>query len=520
MGELRQDLLDSGLELRETHISWVFLSEDRVWKIKRPVALGFLDFSTLDRRRAACEAEIELNRRLAPDVYLGLSPIRRSDDGRHRIDGDRGEIVDWAVSMRRLPDRSRADQLLEAGNLDEDRIDQLAQRLADFHSRSPTSEAITAYGAPDAIAGNVEENFEQTRESIQHYLEKDEVAELVEDQRSFLSDHREAFEDRMRAGRIRDGHGDLRLEHCYFLDDGLAIIDCIEFNDRFRYGDVAIDLAFLAMDLDWHGRVDLGERLLARYALLSNDYDFYPLIDFYAGYRAYVRAKIASLCAIDQDLDWSERQSADHAARPYYLLALACDRQPLLEPRVVAVGGWIGAGKTTVANWLCSELSAPRVSSDRTRKFILGESPSTKNLDDPFSGAYTAEISERVYEEVLRRADAVLRSGRSVVLDASFRTIDDRRRARDLAAEHGVPFHLVECRLDREELRARLKQRDLANEVSDGRAEILDSFIEGWETIDELATGEHLVLDTSMPKDAVLERLRRAIPTWPRGLTA
>ena len=520
MRDLRRDLEERGYELRETHISRVFLGPDRVWKVKRPVSLGFLDFSTLELRRRACEAEVELNRRLAPDVYLGVVPVRRGEDGRHRFGGDEGRRVDWAVEMRRLPDEARADTLLEGGELTEDHVDRLAARLVAFHEAAPVTEEITRFGDPELISRNLEENFEQTRDTIDAYLKKPQIEELVEGQRRFLEEHADAFRERMRAGRVRDGHGDLRLEHCYFVDGRVEIIDCIEFNDRFRFGDVAIDLAFLAMDLKWHGRVDLAERLLGRYALLANDYDLFPLIDFYAGYRAYVRAKIASMSALDRELDLEEREAARHDARPYYLLALACERRPLIEPRLVAVGGWIASGKTTVSEWLSRELSAPVVSSDRTRKHLLGETPETRNPDPAFSGAYTPDMSERVYAELLRRADAVLRSGRSVILDASFRSREERRRARELASSAGVPFQMVECRVELEKLRRRLRERETSGGVSDGRLEILDDFITRWEEIDELPEDEHLRLDTGRSEEEVLERLRAAIPTWPGELTA
>ncbi len=516
---LRTDLTTSGLELVETHISWVFLDERDVWKVKKPVDFGFLDFTTADKRRRACEAEVELNRRLAPDVYLGVVPITRDEAGRHELDGD-GETVDWAVHMRRLPDADRADVRLADGRLATERIDDLAARLAVFHARSRCDEETASYGSVDAIGRNVHENFEQTRDTVNDYLTAEQAEEIEEWQRRFLTENAQAFAARIDSGKVRDGHGDLRLEHVYFdhRDRPPTVIDCIEFNERFRFADVCADVAFLAMDLAWHGRVDLAERLLAAYAREANDYDLYPLVDFYESYRAYVRGKVATMLAADVDADTAARERAGAEARRYFLLALASERRPLLRPAVVAVGGLIAAGKSTVAQRIAAELSAPVVGSDRTRKHLLGVEPEVKVHVPAWRKGYTPERTAQVYEEVLRRGAAVLRSQRPVVLDASFRSRHHRKAARRLAADHGVPFTFVECRTEIEILKERLRRRAQTTSVSDGRLEILDDFAASWQPVDELPASEYVMLDTSRSLDDNVELLRDRMPTWPTGL--
>ncbi|MEE8525964.1 MAG: hypothetical protein V3T72_18665 [Thermoanaerobaculia bacterium] len=263
-----------GIELVETHISWVFLGDGEVWKVKKPVDFGFLDFSTSEKRRRACEAEIDLNRRLAPDVYLGVAAVTRDSQGRHRIGGS-GEPVDWAVHMKRLPDADRADVRLGAERLDAAQIEQIAAYLAAFHARSRCDRETARYGTVEAIGRNVRENFEQTRDVICAHLSAAEAAEIEAWQNRFLADNASLFAARVAAGRVRDGHGDLRLEHVYLdQEDRPTVVDCVEFNERFRYADVCADVAFLAMDLAWHQRVDLAERLLAAYAREANDFDF------------------------------------------------------------------------------------------------------------------------------------------------------------------------------------------------------------------------------------------------------
>jgi uncharacterized protein len=519
---LVHDLAGPHVDVVQTHISWVFLIGGDVYKVKKPVDLGFLDFTTLDRRRAACEAEVRLNRRLAEDVYLGVVPVTRERGGRYRLGGS-GEVVDYAVHMRRLPDALRGDVRLRSGRLGTDHLRAVAERLARFHADQIPDDAVSAFGMPEQVEQNVRENFEQTRSSIGAYLSQAEAQELETWHMDMLGRHRDLFVGRVRAGRVRDGHGDLRLEHVYLDDAGaVTVLDCIEFNDRFRYGDVCSDVAFLSMDLAYEGRVDLSEAFLGAYAQAAGDYDLYRLVDFYESYRAHVRAKISSILASDEAAPGPARSRAAERARRYYLLALAAERAPLVEPVVVAVGGLIASGKSTLASRIGERMAAPVVDADRTRKQLLGAAPTANISSGAFTGAYGPEATERVYGEVMRRGDAVLASGRPVVLDASFKARAHREKARELAARHGVPFRFVECRSSPDAVRDRLVRRaSRAGVVSDARVELLDAFAAAWEPVDELPGDEHLLLDTSgEPAEANLERVARWIPRCPDGLTA
>jgi aminoglycoside phosphotransferase family enzyme/predicted kinase len=528
MSNLKQDLLEPGayavrprhIELVETHISWVFLLDGEVYKVKKPVDFGFLDFGTIEQRRAACDAEVRYNARLAPQVYLGVVPIRRGEDGRCVLHGD-GPIVDWAVHMVRLADEWRADQRLARGTLTTEDLDAVAERLAAFHASARHDAATASLGSPQAIAVNVRENFLQTRDDIAGYLRPAEADEVEAWQLGILRDQAALFGERASRGRVRDGHGDLRLEHLYFGPAGeVTIIDCIEFNERFRVGDVCADVAFLSMDLAWHGRVDLAERLLASYARHADDYDLYALVDFYQSYRAWVRGKVASMLTRDQGAPEALRARAERDARRYFVLALAADKKPLLAPRVIAVGGLIASGKSTLADRLGAALSAPVIDSDRTRKGMLGVAPTRAVSEPAWSGAYDPAFTDDVYNEVLRRARVVLASGRPVILDASFRSAAMRRQARELAASHGVPFHFVECAAAREVCRERLRQRARSAHVSDGRLDIFDDFAQHFQPVTELAAPEHVVVDTARPLDESVRRVAERVGTWPRGLVA
>ena len=515
-----------GLELRETHISWVFLGPDEVWKVKKPVDFGFLDFTTRDRRRRACEAEVELNRRLAPEVYLGVVPlVSDSEEGLRVGSGNEAsaEVVDWVVHMRRLDDRRRADHLLASGDLGPEHLEQLATTLARFHRNADLGEA-NAGGLAD-VRRNVEENFEQTREALHNYLEPGQAIEVVEWQRDFLARHGALFDARRSTARIRDGHGDLRLDHVYFgeaggpsaADGSCTVLDCIEFNRRFRVADVCADVAFLAMDLQARGRADLSEHFLAAYARAAGDYDLYPLVDFYESYRAFVRGKIATFVAEDPTVEYRLRQRAAADARRFFLLALASERRSVVPPVVFAVGGVIASGKSTLANALGHALAAPVVDADHTRKELSGVDAHTPLPEAPWQGSYSDRQTETVYDEVLQRGDAVLRSGRSLVLDASFRCREHRLAARDLARRHGVPFRWVECRAPLEVCRRRLEERARRPGVSDGRLEIFDAFVARWEEVaaDEMSEGEGFSIDTREPLETNLARVTRGLSLWP-----
>jgi predicted kinase len=298
----------------------------------------------------------------------------------------------------------------------------------------------------------------------------------------------------METGSVRDGHGDLRLDQIYFDEQGRAsILDCIEFNDRFRFGDVASDIAFLAMDLENRNRRDLAEYFLAAYARAAGDFDLYLLVDFYESYRAVVRVKVAEI------------RGAREEAEAYFRTAQHCLRRTPATPWLVAVGGGIGTGKSTLANRLGEEFARPVIDTDRTRKQMAGLSPSRPGTEAPWSGLYDKAHTDRVYGEALRRAGAVLASGRTVVVDATFRSRRHRLAAKKTAADHGARFLFVECRSDPEVCRERLRQRAQGPGWSDGREEILEDFMRKWEPAEELGSGEHVVVDTAAPID---------LPSW------
>lgn len=304
--------------LRETHASAVFLAGARAYKLKKPVNLGFLDFSTLEKRQRACADEVRLNRRLAPDVYLGVEPVV-VNGGAVSVGGP-GTVIDYVVVMRRLADNASLQALIERGEATDCHVRGVAEHLAAFHLEAERGPRIDTFGRPEAIAANIEENFAQAEPFVGSTIERVVLDEISRSSWEFLAEHERLFCDRVARGCTRDGHGDLRAEHLYFDGGRLEIIDCIEFNERFRYGDVASDLAFLAMDLERLGQPGLADTLVARYDELT-PFAVREVLDFYRCYRAFVRGKVASIRWSQQPAGGTAAESALADARLHFGLS-------------------------------------------------------------------------------------------------------------------------------------------------------------------------------------------------------
>jgi aminoglycoside phosphotransferase family enzyme/predicted kinase len=490
------------VEMVATHISWVFLTDRDVWKVKRPVDYGFLDYTTVERRRHFCEEEVRLNRRLAPDVYLGVVPVRSSPAG-PTLTGD-GAVLDHAVHMRRVAESASAEALLRAGRLGHGSLWRLAGTLARFYAAAASA---PRYGSAEVVGANLAENFEQVQPFVGRFLTRATFEAVRAWQTGLVGREPERFAARVRQGRIRDGHGDLRLEHVYFEGEDPIVLDCVEFNERFRMGDVASDVAFLAMELDGRARPDLAESFLGRFALEADDHDLYAVVDFYRSYRAWVRGKVAAFLAVDPATPAEKATRKAAEARGLFALAEALARSPGRPAAVIAVGGVIGTGKTVMAEALARALAVPVVASDRTRKHLAGVAATDRAPDS----AYTAEATRRTFDEVFRRAGVVTASGRSVILDATFRDRSLRRRARELAARAGARFLFLETTADDATLRERLRRRAAGSSVSDATESLLERVRAEFEPVTELAAGEHLVLRTTEPVETRVEAVRRAL---------
>jgi len=324
--ELIQALLDPKsyphspprVELVQTQMSFVFLAGDLVYKVKKPVNLGYLDYSTLEQRHFFCRKEVELNRRLCPEAYLGVVAIA-GQAGRISVDGS-GQPLEYAVKMRHLPQETMLNTLLVRDKATPEMLSSVAEKLAEFHGRAETSTAISGFGDLDIIRQNAVENFEQTEKNIGTTISPEKYKHIKAYTEDFLARNTSLFRRRLEEGKIRDCHGDLHAAHICF-GDGICIYDCIEFNDRFRYGDVASEVAFLAMDLDHYGRADLSRRFVSAYLAASGDTELEALLNFYKCYRAYVRGKVEGFKLADPHISEAEKTRVLAVAREYFGLA-------------------------------------------------------------------------------------------------------------------------------------------------------------------------------------------------------
>jgi len=306
------------VELVQTQMSFVFLTDNYVYKVKKPVNLGYLDYTTPERRHFYCQREIELNRRLCPDVYLSVVPI--TQDKGNIIAGGRGEVIEYAVKMRRLPQGAMMDVLLTQNQVSAEMVGSVARRLAEFHQKAETNATISTFGNLDTIIQNTNENFTQTEKYIGITISREKYQHIKEYTDSFIEKNAPLFHKRMVQGRIRDCHGDLHAAHICFTN-GICIYDCIEFNDRFRYCDVASEVAFLAMDLDHYRRADLSRSFITAYVSKSRDKELTQLLNFYKCYRAYVRGKVGSFELDDPHISDEEKEKVLAIARSYFDLA-------------------------------------------------------------------------------------------------------------------------------------------------------------------------------------------------------
>ncbi|MCS7206766.1 MAG: AAA family ATPase [Dehalococcoidia bacterium] len=485
------------VQLVETHISWLFLTGRYVYKVKKPVDFGFLDFTTLEKRRHFCHEEVRLNRRLSPSVYLGVVEVYW--DGLHHSFVGPGEVVDYAVKMVHLPRERTLSALLQTHQVSAAQIRAVARRIAQFHATADTNPAITQMGGLDTVRHNIQENFIQTERYQGRSISPQTYDLLRAYSEAFMEVHAPLFAQRQAQGRIRDGHGDLHTGQIYLLDADILFLDCIEFNERFRWADVCADVAFLAMDLDYHARPDLSQALVDEYVRISGDTGLLALLNFYKTYRAYVRGKVESFRLDEEGLSAEERQTILQRAQRYFALAEGYGRV-LQGPALILVVGLIGTGKSTLARNLASLLGGEVISSDVVRKTLAGLAPTDRRWEPWGQGIYSPTMDLRTYQAMLEQADALLAQGKVVILDASFRSAARRQEAIALARRRGIPYFVVEAYAPEEVVRERLLRRqEHPHGPSDGRLELLPAFREHFDPLTDIPT-EHLVrVNTSGP---------------------
>ncbi|MGE3165708.1 MAG: AAA family ATPase [Planctomycetota bacterium] len=499
----------------ETHISDLFFAGDRVYKVKKPVAFGFLDFSRLEQRKHFCEEEVRLNQRLAPRVYLGVVPIVRGSDGRGGARpvvevGGAGEAVEYAVEMRRLPAQRMLDELLARGEIDNRLLDGIADLLVRFHALADTGPGVDGFGTRAAIARNALENFDETRafvasvdgppQDLPCVFTPRAHAFLRERTETFLNEHAAKFDARVRDGRIRDGHGDLHAGNICLAPGGVVAYDCIEFSPRLRCGDVACDLAFLAMDLDLRCFRAFSDYLVYRYSHAAEDPGVGELNRFYKSYRAMVRAKVGALRA-QGCTDPADREQARREAMRYVHLAATY----WLPPVLILMCGLPASGKSFAAHAVGRAFEAVVLRSDVIRK----QGASREAAADGAAVSYSRTAKEQVYQRMFELARVAAAQGRAaVVLDASFGRRGDRDAASALAHDLGYRLVVVETTAARATIEARMRARASAvDEASDADLAVHDTLARSFEAPDEIVAERRAVVTEGLAPEEIVARV-------------
>lgn len=485
----------------QTHISHLFLTDSYVYKLKKPVNFGFLDFTTLDKRRHFCHEELRLNRRLSPDIYLGVVPLYDDGSGGLCFRGS-GEPVEYAVKMRRLPEERMMSHLLDLGAVTDADITAIARVVASFHEASATNEYISSFGSLEAIRGNWLENLRQvvpycglTLSHVDHQLIGDWAL-------STLDNNGELFQQRVRQGFIRECDGDLHSDNIC-LDGAVHIFDCIEFNEQFRFTDTAADVAFLAMDIENHGRRDLAELFVASYCQESKDSGLLSVLPLYLVNRAFIRGKVESFRLDDPVIPPVEKEAAADRARRFFRLARGYVLRRRLPRSLIVTCGLTGSGKSSFATEFAFQLGITHLQADRERKKLAGVPATMRGAD-----IYGSDWNRITYTHLADKAAHELAIGRSVVVDATFRRRADRDLFAQVAADQGALFYIILFDCPEEVTRKRLALRSATGaDVSDGTWQVYQIQQQEFERPDH-TEGELLLVAAERP---VIEQVENVL---------
>jgi aminoglycoside phosphotransferase family enzyme/adenylate kinase family enzyme len=491
--------------LIETHISWVFLAGDFAYKVKKPLNLGFLDFSTLAKRRHYCLEELRLNRQLSSHIYLALTLIGGSPQSPVI---NRAPALEYAVKMRRFPQSCQLDRMLAAGQLHDREVVSFATQIAALHQAAQRAAKDTPYGGPDAVIAPVMENFKQIKSCMKAFDRAEELDSLEQWARIVSAQLKPVMRQRKDDGFVRACHGDVHLANMAWLDDRPLLFDCIEFNDNLRWIDVVNDIAFLVMDLDDREQPALGWSFLNRYLQETGDYHGLTLLNFYKAYRAMVRAKVTCLRLAQGHLGDTECRKTEQLLQTY--LDLAEQYTHSQNKPLIVTHGLSGAGKTTFSVKLASHYGAIHIRSDIERKRMHGLAATADSQSAPGGGIYNAKAFVETYQRLRDLAKVALRAGLPVLADATFIKSNQRTLFRQLAEELHVPLVILDFQLTEEVLRHRILQRarDEKTDASEATLEVLDYQLEHREPLNEAEQQHAVKIGIKTTLDDVLVALR------------
>jgi len=478
------------LQLIETHISWVILAGQYAYKLKKPVNLGFLDFSTLEKRRFYCEEELRLNHRLAPSLYLQVVAITGLPE-QPCLNGP-GEPIDFAVKMNQFPRDAQLDRMLNRGELLPEHIDGMACFVADFHRHTVMADPETTYGDPEHIDMPVTENFSQIRDRITNSSYLKTLETLQQWTKTEFDKLLPILRLRKAKGYIRECHGDLHLRNLAWVNQKPLAFDCIEFNPNFRWIDVISEIAFLVMDLEDRGQPLFAQRFLNRYLEQSGDYAGIQILRFYLVYRALVRAKVDAIRCSQDGIGKQEQKEAEEDFSGYLRLAENYTHTSL--PRLIITHGPSGSGKTTLTQPLLEKLGAIRLRSDVERKHLFGLKADGRAQAKPGKGIYTTDSTEKTYQKLAELASTILDAGYSVIIDATCQKPAQRALFQQLASQKQLPYVILEFTASADALRSRITKR--MGGASDADLRVLDYQLSHWHPLQKNETEFTISIDT------------------------
>ncbi len=502
----------SSVRVMETHLSWVLLTGEYAYKIKKPLNLGFADFTTLGLRRHYCEEELRLNRRFAPGLYLDVVSIR-GDAQAPRIGGE-GPVLDYAVKMREFPQAALASARLARGSFGAPEVDALASLVAQFHAGAPPARAHERFGTPGVVLSAALQNFEQMLPLARRSPDDDTLRELNRWTEREFAARRPLFEARQRGGFVRECHGDLHLGNITVLDGRPVPFDCLEFNEELRWIDVMSETAFVAMDLEDRGHADFAWRFLNRYLESTGDYAGLGVLRFYLVYRALVRAKVHLIRSRQPRLRRAEKYRLGQAFRGY--LRLAGRYAAPAGAALILAHGLSGCGKTTATQPLLERLGAVRLRSDLERKRLHSLAPLAASGSGLAGGIYSAEATAATYRRLSQLAQVALDAGFPVIIDATSLRRTERESFRTIAERSGAPFHILDFQAPLDIVRSRIAKRlARSDDASEADLEVLEHQLAAREPLTPAEMAATFAVDASGPAShdlwhPFIERLRHS----------
>lgn len=474
------------IELIQTHVSFVLLTGDYVYKVKKPVNFGFLDYSTLEKRRHFCEQELVMNKRGAGEIYLEVLPISQSGEA-YQLGGN--EPVEYTLKMKQFPQEALFVNLFEQDKLSEKDLEELGKVVANFHKQCPSNDYVRTFGKASQIRQAIDENYQQTVKYIggpQTQQQFDETKKFTD---SFFEEKEDLIESRIANNWIRECHGDLHIRNIALWQDKILLFDCIEFNEPFRFVDVMFDIAYAVMDFDARNRPEFGNAYLNTYIEQTGDWEALEVLPLYLSRQSYVRAKVTSFLLDDPAVSAEEKQKASDIAAQYYKLAWQYT-QPK-QGKLILMSGVSGSGKSTTAKQLALRLNAIHIRSDAVRKHLAGIALNERGGAE----VYTAEMTQKTYSRLLELGTKLALAGWTVILDAKYDRQSLRQDVIKQAEKHQLPLQIYHCTAPEEVLRERLEKR--TGDIADATADLLASQLQNAESFTEAEKGYVTTIDTS-----------------------